>query len=163
MGAEVASWAQTQTSPVPAPRLWLGKWHTAVPGPRKPVTASGHPESWHFLLQVSFPLRGVSQTPDLPHSALPLWPTHAIHFPGQNASSEMGWPPSFSGQKMGSRLFSEYRTALLSIVRYVPIPSALTFPARCVTRQGIVTFILQMRKPSPETLRDWLQDLPYWV
>lgn len=131
-----------------------------MPGPRKPVMASDHPESWHFLLKASFPPRGVSYTPDLPHSALPLLPAHAIHFPGPNSNSGLGSLPPFSGQKMDSGLLSEDRTALLLIVHYVPIPSALTFPARRVTRQGIVMFILQTRKPSPETLRDWLGDLP---
>lgn len=81
-------------------------------------------------------------------------------FQGQMPTVNWARHPPFSGQKMDSGLLSEYRIALLLIVHYVPIPSALIFPARRVTRQGIVMFVLQTRKPSPETLRDWLGDLP---
>lgn len=159
MGAEVASWAQTHTSPVPSPKVVVRKVAHSSARAQKACHGQWPPR------ELAFPPKGLISSawsllnPRSP-SALPLLPTHTIHFPGQNANSELGHHPLFSGQKMDSRLSSEYRTALLLIVHYVPVPSALTFPARRVTRRGIVMFTLQTRKSSPETPRDWLRDLP---
>lgn len=150
-GAEVTSWAQAQTAPVPSPKVVVRKVHIAVPGPRKPVGGA-----------VTTQRVGISSAWDRPcpqpspHSARPLLPIHVTHFPWQNANGEGACHPPFSGQKMDVRLFSEYTTncslidCLLCIVSYAPALSALRFPARGVARQGIVVFILQMRKPSSE-------------
>lgn len=86
----------------PAPRLWLGKWRRAVPGPRNPVRASGHPETWHFLQKgLISPAQSLLKPQSSPHSALPLLPTHVTYFPGHNTNCKLCLPPSVLWAKHG--------------------------------------------------------------
>lgn len=79
-----------------ASRLWLGKWGMAMS--RSVATQR---------LGISHFLNTGSPTPQAsPHELSHSLPTHVTHFPVQNANSKLCSPPSISGQRMDSRLFS---------------------------------------------------------
>lgn len=129
-----------------------------MPGPRKPVRVSGHPETWHLLQQgLASPARGLPHPQPQPTCSPLFHQLMSLIFPVHDANSELCVPPL---QNMDSRLFSEDRAILLLIVPYFPVLSPSAFPARRLATQGTVAFILQTEKPISETLSRLLQDLP---
>lgn len=149
-------------SPVPSPKAVVRKAahscaraQKACQGQWPPRELAVPPKRSHFLSM------GSPQPPDLTPLCSPLFcQLLSLLFQGKMPTVSCGCHPPFFGQQMDSKLFSEYRTALLLTVRYVPVLSALPFPARGVTRQRVAMFSLQMREPSSETLRGLLQDPP---